>query len=476
MLILSKSKLLSRPTEIAPRLDPIQYNLVKSRASITTVTTHQSHLLLALAIVTAILALLDDYQGWRFLCLALGSVWWVSRQWANSLAQRVRLRREMRFGWAQVGDALEERFNLSNAGIFPAVWVELIDHSNLPGYQTGMATGIEAGASFQWRTRGQCMRRGLFTLGPTTLHTSDPLGLHHIQIHDPKTVTLMVTPPIVPLPQIEVAPGGRAGEGRPRPNAPERTVSAAGVRQYVPGDSLHSIHWRTSARHNELFVRLFDSTPSGDWWIILDLDKNVQIGEGARSTIEHGIILAASLADRGLRLGRSVGLIAHGQPLAWLPPREGDCQRWQILRSLALVEPASHPLSEVLINLRSTLGRYSSLVIITPNTSDPSWLEGLLPLLWLGAVPTVLLLDSLTFGAPNQTAIPNPKPQKAFFATLDQWGIHHQTITPDLLDKPEAHPGHKGEWQWRISPTGRAMAVNPETQNASANDTSWRVL
>lgn len=422
------------------------------------------------------MALIDDYQGWRFLCLALAGIWWLSYRWAKSLAQNLRLQREMRFGWAQVGDALEERFNLSNTGSFPAVWVEMVDQSNLPDYHPNIATGIEAGSNYQWRTRGQCTRRGLYTLGPTTLLTADPLGLYSIKLHDPHSVTLMVTPPIVPLPQIEVAPGGRAGEGRPRPNAPERTVSAAGVRQYVPGDSLRWIHWRTSARRDELFVHLFDSTPSGDWWIILDLDRAVQVGEGARSTTEHGVILAASLADRGLRLGRSVGMVAHGQPLIWLPPRDGDDQRWQILRALAMVETAPNPLSATLTNLRSTLGGYTSLVIITANMRG-DWLEGLLPLLWLGAVPTVLLLDPQAFSAPDavEKAAHNTA-LEAIQHELTRWGIYHQCITPDLLDRPEAHPGHKGQWKWRISPTGRATAANPDGEAGGASDVTWRAF
>jgi uncharacterized protein (DUF58 family) len=271
----------------------------------------------------------------------------------------------------------------------------------------------------------------------------------------------MVTPPIVPLPKIEVAPGGRAGEGRPRSNAPERTVSAAGVREYLPGDSLRWIHWRTSARRDDYFVRTFESTPSGDWWIILDVDQNVQVGAGARNTAEHGIVLAASLADRGLRMGRAVGLVAHGKPLVWLPPREGDGQRWQILRALALLTPDRNPLGELLSGIRPTLGNDTSLVIITPNMSA-NWLAAVLPLLWQGSVPTILLLDPVTFGGGGS--------YKALTNQLYRWGIHHHVITPELLDRPEAQPGRKGQWDWRVSPTGKAVALNP------ALETTWKTL
>jgi uncharacterized protein (DUF58 family) len=238
-------------------------------------------------------------------------------------------------------------------------------------------------------------------------------------------------------------------------------VSAAGVREYLPGDSLRWIHWRTSARKDDFYVRLFESTPAGDWWIILDLEQGIQAGDGANSTEEHGVVLAASLADRGLRMGKAVGLAAYGEPFVLLPPKEGDGQRWEILRSLALLSPARHSLAELLNAIRRTLGRYTSLVIITPNANG-SWLESLLPLLWQEAVPTVLLLDPNSFGGRGDT--------RGIFEELSKWSIHRYVITPDLLNRSEAHPGRKGQWEWRISPTGRAIPAIPPSE------TSWKAL
>ena len=147
-------------------------------------------------------------------------------------------------------------------------------------------------------------------LDPTTLRTGDPFGIYTVTIENPGATNMMVMPPIVPLPRIEIAPGGRAGEGNRRVESFDRAVSVKSVRDYVPGDSLNVIHWRATAHRDSLFVRLFDSTPASDWWILLDLNQRAQIGQGQNSTIEHGIILAASLADRGLRAGRAVGLVA----------------------------------------------------------------------------------------------------------------------------------------------------------------------
>jgi uncharacterized protein (DUF58 family) len=235
-------------------------------------------------------------------------------------------------------------------------------------------------------------------------------------------------------------------------------VSASNVRSYAPGDDLRLIHWRTTARHDSPYVRVLDGTPSGDWWIILDLDQRVQAGEGEDSTLERSILLAASLADLGLRQGRAVGLAASGKDLVWLPPREGENHRFEILRHLALADPGNTSLDSLLANNTRAFGRWTSLVLITANPSL-TWVEALLPMLWRGASPTVLLLE--VDDQPIAASAP---------ALLHKAGIHSEIIPRDLFDRPEAHPGTQGQWGWRIGATGRALPIR------RPDDMSWRTL
>ena len=172
-----------------------------------------NRLLPVLVVLLAIMQLVVPFRGWTILLVGLGGGWLVSYLWAWSLAHNLQLKRETRFGWAQVGDRLEERFTLINHGWVPALWVEILDHSTMPGYQISRVTGVGGNAENRWQTHGFCERRGLFTLGPTSLQTGDPFGLYTVNLHYPNLETLTVTPPVVPLPTIQVAPGGRIGNG-----------------------------------------------------------------------------------------------------------------------------------------------------------------------------------------------------------------------------------------------------------------------
>jgi uncharacterized protein (DUF58 family) len=409
-----------------------------------------------------IMQLIFPYKGWLILLIGLSGVWLISFIWAQSLARNLYLTREMRFGWAHVGDRLEERFTITNFSFFAALWVEIVDHTTMPDYRVNRVTGVGGNSENRWQTQGICTRRGLFTLGPTTLKTGDPFSLYTVTLHSPEFATLTVTPPIVPLPALHIAPGGRAGEGRPRPNSFEQTITTAGMRSYTPGDSYHWIHWRTSARLGSLYVRLFDNTPSGDWWIFVDLDQEAQVGQGYTSTEEHSVILAASLADRGIRAGRAVGLVAHGQELVWLPPQSSDSQRHEILRALALATTGPRPLADLLTHTRPGFSQMANLIIITAAVENKTWLEALLPLLRQGAAATVLLLDPISFGGSG-----DPYPTQILLTNL---GITHHLITADLLDQPEVRPGQEGQWDWRISPTGRAVPIK------RPRDTTWKEL
>ena len=75
-------------------------------------------------------------------------------------------------------------------------------------------------------------------------------------------------------------------------------------------------------------------------------------------------------------------------------------------------------------------------------------------------LPTVILLDRASYGASENA--------RAVVAQLAQWGIPHFVVTRDLMDLPEARPGHAGEWDFRVSATGRAIA------RTAPSDSGWR--
>ncbi len=389
-----------------------------------------SYLIPGITLLVFALQIFFPFKGWAILATGFGGMWGLAYLWARAIKDGLHIRREIRYGWMQVGDHIQEKISLENKSRFPALWVKVFDHSEMPGYSINKITTIPGKWYSPWISRGICKRRGIYTLGPTSLEAGDPFGLYTVKIDYQETVTMMVVPPVISLPRIEIAPGGRTGEGKSTSSGLERTIVAGGVREYIPGDSLRWLHWPTTARMNKPFVRVFDYSPSSNWWILLDMDQDVQVGKGQLSTEEFGVIIAASLVHAGLQKGKQVGLITYGNELIWHQPGEGDAHLWEILRSLAEVRPGGPSLPIMLEKIRNSMEGRTSLVIITPNI-NPVWLNNLGYLLRKGVVPTVLLLNPSGFGGSGNPA--------SIQGRLLYMGIKHYNITNKFQDIAQSH-------------------------------------
>lgn len=394
----------------------------------------------ALPVVVAGLFLINFFtaeRAWEILLAAFGGAFLLSMIWAIALWRGLSFHREMRQGWAQVGDKFSEQFTITNKSPFPALAVTVIDHSNFPGYKSSVAWPVGGRFDRLWFMDSYCSKRGLYNVGPTEIHTQDPFGIFEVNILAPYTKEILITPPIVPLRQIAITAGDLHGNGGIKAKMFERTVTAGSVREYASGDSLFSIHWLTTARRDDLFVRTYDQQPSSDWWIILDMDRFVQVGRGLDSTEEYATILAASLADRGLKENRAVGLLSEGRKPVWLPPKTGSGQRIEIMHALAVANLGHLTLKNLLTKAPQFIGRKSSAIIITSSV-NPEWLAALTTIKQRGITPTVLLIDQQEFGGMlTNTSILNQ---------LDAWGIQHYQIGKTIYSPPkieEYFPNHR---------------------------------
>jgi hypothetical protein len=131
-------------------------------------------------------------------------------------------------------------------------------------------------------------------------------------------------------------------------------------------------------------------------------------------------------------------------------PRRNEYQQRALLKALAVAEASGMGLQDYLQRIGPSIGSHSCLLIVTAN-ANPEWTESLLPLMWRGILPTVFLQDPLSFGS---TMDPNP-----IGGVLQRTGIPCHIIPREMLDKHQVRPGQEGEWEWRISGTGKAVAV-----------------
>jgi uncharacterized protein (DUF58 family) len=223
------------------------------------------------------------------------------------------------------------------------------------------------------------------------------------------------------------------------------------VRDYRPNDPLRHIHWPTTARRDELFVREFDLDAAGDIWILLDMAAGAQLGSGIDSTEEHAVLLAASLAVQALGQNRAVGLAAYGQTPQIVPTGRGQGQNWKILRALALVNAdGQNSLAQAITDLGRMARRGTVAVIITA-ANQADWIPQLLELGQRGVQSHVALLDRPSFGGEGNS--------EGLRQAIQQLGFRAQIIHQGDIGQPVEEQERRGFWEFKITPTGRAVAV-----------------
>lgn len=343
--------------------------------------------------------IVTPHPVWVVLLVALTALYWAAFAWARAQAQAVSLQRRRQGSVLVAGDLLREDFTLVNTGRLPVLWAEFVDASDLPDYAPGSVVACPPGGAYRWWKEVACARRGVFRLGPSKLRLGDPFGLFASELVYDRSETLLIYPRVVELPQVDL-PRGSAGGAAQRRRPLLGVLPAASVRDYVPGDSIRHIHWPTTARRGQMMVKELELEPSGDVWIVLDLQDVVQRGEGRTGTLEHGIILAASMAAEMVsgRERRAVGLLtASADQVIALPPQPGQSQLWSIMAALAPAQPTHWSLAELLRRNREALGRRHTLIAITPGTAAAdegggSWIAELVQAQRLGLASSVLLV------------------------------------------------------------------------------------
>lgn len=396
-------------------------------------------------------ALLLPNQVWTTLLTGLGGVVLIAYVWARLLVRGLHGSRRLRFGWVAVGDRLSEEFTIANSSPLPALWVEVVDESNVPGYQAAVVRSVSAGLIDRWRESAICRRRGQFRIGPWALRSSDPFGLFEITIPYSETEQIVIHPPIHSQAPIPLPPGHSGGQARARRPSWQATINAAGVRAYQPADPLHWIHWPTTARRNELFVRRFDLEAAGDVWLVLDLQQEVQLGRGAEGTEEFAVLLAAALSAQALDHNRAVGLAAYGNQPQLVIPNRGEGQQWKLLQALAVVTAdGQNDLSRALRDLGQAAGRGSAAIVITAS-GQADWLPELLRLSQQSIHPHVVLLDRASFGGDEASA--------GLLKLLRIQGFQATLVKQGELGEPLQELEVRGFWEFKVTGTGKVVTV-----------------
>ena len=343
----------------------------------------------AIAVVCFVFAILSGeiilYRIFYFdlFLLIVGFVWTLFSR--NS----VQLIRYSRNRHRQVGMIFEERFQVTNAGHFWILWVEVIDQSKLPGSDASRVLFmIKPHSNRVYQANTRMTHRGEYLLGPTLIRLGDPFGMFFVERVFPGKDNLLTIPLQYDIDHFSSPAGQLSGGKAIRTSGQDTTPYASSVREYRIGDSLSRIHWRSTARRQKLMVKEFDQDPQSNISILLDanhssqilLSENSAFEENDREsmiqrnvkislpldTFEYAVTSAATIVKYFIRLGRAVGFASMGSKLIYLTAERGERQLGKIIESLAFIDSNGNlPILGLVQSQEANLVKGSTVILVS---------------------------------------------------------------------------------------------------------------
>jgi uncharacterized protein (DUF58 family) len=209
--------------------------------------------------------------------------------------------------------------------------------------------------------------RGRYAFDTVRLTIEDPFGLARASLVHGEPQALVVYPRLVALTRLFSEGRAQSQDGRRLLMRRPTGYELHGVREYVEGESLRNVHWRSTARRGRLMVKELEDAPSDEVAVLLDGDERGARGE----SFEIAVRAAGSILQAHVRRGRRCALVVNSatremQNVA----SEGEWHR--ALEVLAGAEPTARTRAFAFLQLDGgVVARSLELVVVTSRVDVP---------------------------------------------------------------------------------------------------------
>lgn len=203
------------------------------------------------------------------------------------------------------------------AEIHTKKWLDFANTRSTIAQDSRFVTSGFSMGSYQKTTRTwnvKCTRRGVYNIENVTLAGGDFLGMTTYSVAVSVGAVLTVYPAMINIEDMFVSAKKLQGEYIVRRWILDDPFVQSGAREYTPGDPMNRIHWSATAKQGSLMVIKNEFTSQYSMRIILNIQsmEYEYMKTVDRDLIELGIKAAATLLDRALSAGISVGIASNG--------------------------------------------------------------------------------------------------------------------------------------------------------------------
>lgn len=291
----------------------LRIRVVRGAWGLLRVPTATGRAVIALALAAWAGSAYTDIVELRLVSLMCGLAVLLAVPWLL-IPMRVRASLSLRPPRAMAGERVEISLSALNNGRL-SLWQPLV---HLPVGQREVwlrMPTLTPGEPGSYETLVDDLERGVLDVGPAIAVRTDPLGLLRKSVRWCESIELYVRPRMALLATLGSGQV-RDLEGVPSDRISMSDLSFHALREYVPGDDMRHVHWRSSARAGELLVRQYHDTRRNHATVVLDPTP------GAYRTddeYELGVSIAASLVMCAAREEYDVSLLSGHEQITSLP-------------------------------------------------------------------------------------------------------------------------------------------------------------
>ncbi|RBW67299.1 DUF58 domain-containing protein [Bacillus taeanensis] len=178
--------------------------------------------------------------------------------------------------------------------------------------------------------------RGFYTFNEIVIKTGDPFGFMQKEQSFFQDNTLLVYPSFQRM-NWKPSHYTKRGEKSIHQKANQDLTTVVGIRDYAEGDRLSLLHWKASAKRNQLVTKEFEQQTNKR--AILFVDRTFLKNDNQEAILfEKTISLSASLAHSLLAVNYDVGVISAGNNYMKIPFHGGKEQEQRIFSLLAKIK------------------------------------------------------------------------------------------------------------------------------------------
>lgn len=288
---------------------------------------------------------------------------------------------------AFLGETVELEISLANRKLAPVSWVVVRDvvpdelpineqritpnpSNNLAEFTTFWMLGPRQRLTRRYSVA--CTSRGFHRFGPATIQTGDSFGFFGRRYTIDDSRHLIVYPRLYTADEMQLPTRNPFGDIHVPRSLFEDPLRTAGIRAWQSGDTLRRVHWKATARRQEMLSRIYEPSEETHVQFFMNVATMERHWYGYMPELQERVIsVTASLAALADAERLPFGLAANGvlpesdRPIRLLPGRSPQ-QLITVLELLAAVTPlATGPIEQMLATEAPHLPWGATLVVVT---------------------------------------------------------------------------------------------------------------